>query len=173
MAISNELFERYIKISKSKENYLAAMSQTLDFMVQEEAGDSLDSEGFSKFMARFNDEVNGRFHEIMAIIRGIYDRYLTEEDIEGLIEFFLTPTGKKYLTVSTPMGMEIMKTVALWSKTLGKEIMDCLHDEEMEIEKMEALSNAFIERHKKEKGFDEMYNAPLDGGSDGGVWSTE
>jgi hypothetical protein len=166
MAISDELFERYMEVSKSKENYTSTMTQTLDFMIQEEAGEGFDSEGFSKFVARFNDEANNRFHEVMAIIKGIYDRYLTEEDIEGLIEFFLTPVGEKYLTVSTPMGMEIMKTVALWSKALGKEIVDKLDDEETEEEKTEALSSAFSRRHGAEKLYGELREREEN------VWST-
>jgi hypothetical protein len=132
MTISKEVFERFLEVSKAKENYRNSLREMLDFMFNEISDtEEFKSEGFTEFIERYHSVIKDRFHEITTIIKGIYDDYLTEQDLKDMIEFYLTPVGKKYLESSVPMSMEIMKSTSMWAKMVCKEIADDMAADEL------------------------------------------
>lgn len=56
-------------------------------------------------------------------LAGIYLKYFTVDDLKGLVAFYQTPIGKKYLSVSTQLNNDIMN--------LGARIMQ-EHREELQ-----------------------------------------
>jgi hypothetical protein len=53
----------------------------------------------------------------------VYDKYLTDDDIKGLIQFYSTPLGKKTLSVLPKVTVEMQSAGMQWGQTLGKDSM--------------------------------------------------
>jgi hypothetical protein len=52
-----------------------------------------------------------------------YDKYLSDEEIKGLIVFYQTPLGQKALEVLPKLSMELQTQGAKWGQELGRESM--------------------------------------------------
>jgi hypothetical protein len=53
----------------------------------------------------------------------VYDKYLSDDDIKGLIQFYSTPLGKKTLSVLPKVTVEMQSEGMQWGQTLGKDSM--------------------------------------------------
>jgi hypothetical protein len=53
----------------------------------------------------------------------VYDRYWTDEEIKGLIQFYDTPLGRKSLAILPKMAGELQETGRQWGQDLGRESM--------------------------------------------------
>jgi uncharacterized protein len=71
------------------------------------------------------------------------DRYLTDEDIKGMIQFYQTPLGQKTITVLPQLTQEAMLAGKKMGETLGKDSMMEVLEEHPELQKqMEDAANA-------------------------------
>jgi uncharacterized protein len=52
-----------------------------------------------------------------------YDKYLSDEEIKGLIVFYQTPLGQKALEVLPKLSMELQTQGAKWGQELGRQSM--------------------------------------------------
>ncbi len=59
--------------------------------------------------------------EIDKGVAAVYDKYLTEDDIKALLDFYATPAGKKSLAVMPKIQTDIYQVVQQWSRQLGQE----------------------------------------------------
>ena len=73
------------------------------------------------FLAKFREKADTR--QLLDIAARIYDKYLTMDDIQGLIQFYSTPLGKKTLTVLPQMTIEVQKEGMKWGQDLGQQTM--------------------------------------------------
>lgn len=64
-----------------------------------------------------------------------YDRYLTDEDIKGLIAFYQTPTGQKTLSVLPKIVVELQTQGQKLGEQVGRETMMEVLSEHPEIVK--------------------------------------
>ncbi|WP_313580474.1 DUF2059 domain-containing protein [Chishuiella sp.] len=71
-----------------------------------------------KFWDDFSKEV--KTTNMLEIILPIYDKYFTEEDIDAIIAFYSTPSGKKMITNLPNITQDSM----LAGQKLGREIGD-------------------------------------------------
>lgn len=62
--------------------------------------------------------------ELDGIMLPVYDKYYTHQEIRDLIEFFKTPTGKKYASVLKPMMLEIMPIAQTWGEKIAPIVFD-------------------------------------------------
>ena len=53
----------------------------------------------------------------------IYDRYLSDEDIKGLVQFYQTPLGQKALGVLPKLSAEAQSVGSKWGQDLGRQSM--------------------------------------------------
>ncbi|OKH28003.1 DUF2059 domain-containing protein [Chroogloeocystis siderophila] len=60
-----------------------------------------------KFWDSFLAEMN--YEEMNQRIEGIYNKYFTEEDIQGMIAFYQTPLGQKIISVLPQLAQESSK----------------------------------------------------------------
>lgn len=72
---------------------------------------------FEKFHSKFDPQ------EILDMVVPIYDKYLSDEEIKRLIEFYQTPPGKKALTVLPKILAESQEAGTEWGQTFGREVM--------------------------------------------------
>ena len=52
-----------------------------------------------------------------------YDKYLSDDEIKGLIAFYQTPFGHKALEVLPKLGVELQSQGAKWGQDLGRQCM--------------------------------------------------
>jgi len=70
----------------------------------------------------------------------IYDKYLSDDDIKGLIQFYQTPLGQKTLTVLPKLLTECQEAGRKWGSDVGRQSMLEVLAEHPELEK--AMENA-------------------------------
>jgi len=92
-----------------------------------------------KFMARANSE----FPKLVESAIPIYDKYLSDEDIKGLIQFYQTPLGQKTLSVLPMISLQMQSAGQKLGERIGRESMLQVLSEHPEIVKaMEAARTA-------------------------------
>jgi uncharacterized protein len=107
----------------------AAMNQVMDGMQQNirssiinllppgEYREKLIDLFFEKFRSKADTQ------QLLDMAARVYDKYLTMEDIQGLIQFYSTPLGKKTLTVLPQMTIEVQKEGMKWGQDLGQQTL--------------------------------------------------
>jgi len=70
----------------------------------------------------------------------MYDKYLSEEEIKGLIQFYSTPLGQKTLSVLPKLTVEMQGESMKWGEGLGRQSMIEVLSEHPELRK--ALEDA-------------------------------
>jgi hypothetical protein len=73
-----------------------------------------------KFWDEFMAEIDS--NELVEMIVPIYDKYLTHDDIKGLIEFFETPVGRKFIQVQPKIMQESMIVGQQWGQQIGQKV---------------------------------------------------
>ena len=65
--------------------------------------------------------LNTSLDDLVEMLVPVYSKYMTQGDLEKLIEFYQTPVGKKYAK-STPMiTQESMQVGQQWGMKIGQE----------------------------------------------------
>lgn len=92
---------------------------------------------FQKFHSKFDLQ-----HLIdMAVV--VYDKHLTREDIQGLIQFYSTPLGQKTINVLPQMMTEMQQRGQQWGEQVGRDSMQEVLAEHPDLQKaMEAASKS-------------------------------
>jgi len=90
------------------------------------------------FFDKFHSKADAQ--HLVDIAVPVYDKYLTGEEVKGLIKFYETPLGQKATGVMPKMVSEIQGESRAWGEKLGRESMMEVLAEHPEIEK--ALEDA-------------------------------
>jgi uncharacterized protein len=85
------------------------------------------------FFAKFHSKADAQ--HLVDIAVPIYDKYLTNEEVKGLIKFYETPLGQKATGVMPKMVGEIQGESREWGEKLGREAMMEVLTEHPELEK--------------------------------------
>lgn len=85
------------------------------------------------FFAKFHSKADAQHLVDLAV--PIYDKYLTGEEVKGLIKFYETPLGQKATGVMPKMVGEIQGESREWGEKLGREAMMEVLTEHPELEK--------------------------------------
>lgn len=72
---------------------------------------------FEKFTAKLSIQ---KFLDVAAVA---YDKYLTDDDIKGLIEFYRTPLGQKTLTILPKLTVDLQSQGMQMGQEAGRESM--------------------------------------------------
>jgi hypothetical protein len=90
------------------------------------------------FFAKFQSKAE--IHKLLDLIVPVYDKYLSDEEIKGLIQFYQTPLGQKTLRVMPQLMAESQEAGRKWGEGLGRQSMLDVLSEHPELEK--ALEDA-------------------------------
>lgn len=77
----------------------------------------------NKFKSKFKVE------DVIRLVTPIYDKYLSTDDVKGLIVFYKTPLGQKMITVMPAMMNEAMQTGAKYGEKIAIEILQEMANE--------------------------------------------
>jgi hypothetical protein len=72
---------------------------------------------FAKFHARRNTQ------QLLDLAVPIYDKYFSDQEIKGLIEFYGTPLGQKALGVLPKLMGELQAAGRVWGDGIGRQCM--------------------------------------------------
>ena len=64
--------------------------------------------------------------DLVDMILPVYQKYMTETDLNGIIEFYQTPIGKKYAEKTPLIMQESMQVGQQWGMEIGKKFEDKL-----------------------------------------------
>lgn len=85
------------------------------------------------FFERFRSKADVR--ELVDMTVRMYDKYLSEEEIKGLIQFYSTPLGQKTLTVLPKLMVDLQSESMKWGQDLGRQSMQEVLSEHPELRK--------------------------------------
>jgi hypothetical protein len=75
-----------------------------------------------------NEIKKNALNDLVKLLAPIYANHLNEDDLDGLIEFYLTPIGKKYAEKTPLITQESMIAGQQWGMTVGQKIADRLEE---------------------------------------------
>lgn len=75
------------------------------------------------FLEKFTARANADFPKLQEQAIPIYDKYLSAEDIKGLIQFYQTPLGQKTLSTLPKIVAEMQSQGQKWGQQIGRETM--------------------------------------------------
>jgi uncharacterized protein len=73
------------------------------------------------FYAKFQSKADPKFFRTIAV--PVYDKYYSDQELKGLIEFYSTPLGQKMLGVLPKMMADLRQGGRKWGEGLGRESM--------------------------------------------------
>jgi len=74
-----------------------------------------------QFFLKFHSKAD--IQQLLDLAIPIYDKYLSDEEIKGLINFYKTPLGQKTLSVLPKLMGEMQTQSMNWGQNLGRESM--------------------------------------------------
>ncbi len=66
--------------------------------------------------------------ELINLIIPIYDRNFTEADIDGLLDFYSSPIGAKFIEKTPVIFKESQEVGQIWGETIAKRVLSKLQD---------------------------------------------
>jgi hypothetical protein len=66
--------------------------------------------------------------DLVAMLVPVYQKHMTIEDLRGLVEFYETPLGKKFITSTPAIMEESMQVGQAWGMKLGQELSKRLEE---------------------------------------------
>lgn len=73
------------------------------------------------FVEKFQSKVDAQ--ELIDKAVPSYDKYLSDEEIKGLIAFYQTPLGQKTISVLPKLTVELQAEGAQWGQEMGRQCM--------------------------------------------------
>ena len=95
---------------------------------------------FEKFHSKLNSEV------MVDLAMPVYDKYLSDADIRGMIEFYSTPLGKKIVQVLPQLMSECTERGRKWGEGIGRDSMIEVLQEHPELRKAIEASKSPLPR---------------------------
>ena len=85
------------------------------------------------FFEKFKSEADAK--QLTNQLIPIYNRYLSDEDIKGLIQFYQTPLGQKAINILPKLSTEAQSAGMRWGQDLGRQAMNQVLAEHPELAK--------------------------------------
>ncbi|TDE17554.1 DUF2059 domain-containing protein [Dyadobacter psychrotolerans] len=116
-----EKLKTMFEVSGSAVSYKAAIKQM--FLMFKKQKPSVPEDVWTEFEAEF---LKTSLDDLVVMLEPVYAKHLTIEDLNQLITFYETPTGRKFAK-KTPMIMtESMQVGQQWGTKIGKEFQEKL-----------------------------------------------
>lgn len=109
------------EVSGSEQSYQAATKQIFKTFKQQYA--HLGAETLDDLEKEFTET---SLDDLTAMLAPVYVKYLTQEDLEGLIAFYRTPLGKKFAKNTPFIMQESMQVGQQWGMKIGQDFKEKL-----------------------------------------------
>lgn len=114
-AAKQDDIRKLLRLMKTREIIEQSINQTVVNMKQAMPNVTADT------WERVMNEID--LDEMVEMYVPIYDKYLSHEDIKGLIQFYQTDLGKRYVDVQPEINLEAMRVGQVWGQKLGQKVM--------------------------------------------------
>jgi uncharacterized protein len=113
--------KKLMEVSGSEQTFKAVISQffTLFKNQNSQVPDSIWSELEQEFYNTSTDE-------LVAMLTPVYEKHLTEADLQKIIEFYQSPVGKKYAEKTPFITQESMQVGQQWGTKIGEHFAERL-----------------------------------------------
>ena len=97
------------------------------------------------FFEKFSTNVNPQ--HLMDLAVPVYAQYLSDDDIKGLIQFYKTPLGQKWVKARPKVAAGVLPAAHAWGRTLGRQTMIEVIEEHPEL--AQELKAAQVAAHQR------------------------
>ena len=106
--------KKMLALAGTEESFQVAIKQMIG-MFKEEKSEVPDSVWIA-----FEEEFSKTsMDELVTMLVPVYQKHLTESDLQGMIEFYQTPVGKKYAQKTPLIMQESMQVGQQWGMKIG------------------------------------------------------
>lgn len=121
-AYKNTLLKMFT-VSGTDESYKAAISEMINLFKAQNP--SVPADVWTEFQAQF---LKTSLSDLADMLAPVYQKYLTTSDLEDIISFYSTPTGKKFAKSTPQIMTESMQVGQQWGMKLAQEIQKTLEE---------------------------------------------
>ena len=112
------------ELSGTEQNYQAAITQMFKMYQQQYAG-IVDKETWQELQKEY---MKASIDDLTDMLVPVYSKYLSQEDLEGIIAFYRTPVGKKYAKNTPYITTESMQVGQEWGMKLVQDFQEKLKE---------------------------------------------
>jgi len=109
--------KKMFEVSGAEETYKNVITQMISIYKQEYT--DIRSEFWKEIE---NELLKTSLSDLAELLVPVYNKYMTKEDLESIIEFYESPIGKKFAKNQPMIVQESMQVGQQWGKKLGQEI---------------------------------------------------
>jgi uncharacterized protein len=118
-AVLKKMFE----VSGTEETYKAALKQIIGMFKQQHS--NVPEAVWADFEKEFSST---SLTSLVEMLSPVYQKYMTKDDLQKMVEFYQTPVGKKY-AANTPLIMqESMQIGQQWGMKIGQQFQEKLKE---------------------------------------------
>lgn len=110
-------------VSGTDESYKGAVEQMIGMFKAQNPEVPVDI--WNEFQLEF---MKTSLNDLVEMLAPVYQKYLTKSDLEDIIAFYNTPTGKKYAGNTPNIMQESMQVGQQWGMQLGQTIQQKLEE---------------------------------------------
>lgn len=118
-----ELLSKYFEVSGSEQTFAIGIKQTVQTMRSQASG--LDDETWNELEKEF---LGTSIDELVEMLVPVYAKYLSADDLRGIITFYESPVGKKLSTTTPLLTQESMQVGGQWGMELGQKVMQRIEE---------------------------------------------
>lgn len=109
---------KMFKVSGTEETYQTIIQQMFGMFKQQYP--QVEEEIWDEFEKEFSKT---SLDDLTEMLVPVYSKYLTIEDLEAMIEFYSTPTGKKFARNTPMITQESMQIGQEWGLKMGEDFI--------------------------------------------------
>jgi hypothetical protein len=118
-----ETLKKMFKVSGSEETYKSAIKQI--FTMYKQQYTDVSAEVWSEFEKEF---YAASIDELTEMLAPVYQKHLTQQDLEKLIAFYETPIGKKYAESTPKLMEESMQIGQQWGMKIAQKFQQKMEE---------------------------------------------
>ena len=114
-----ETLKKMFEVSGSVESYKTVVTQMLGMFKQEEP--DIPEEIWNDLEGEF---LKTSIQDLVDMLIPVYQKHLTKEDLDKIIEFYQTPVGKNFASKTPIIMQESMQIGQQWGMKIGQKIQE-------------------------------------------------
>lgn len=110
-------------VSGTDQSYKSAIDQMIDMFKAQNS--TVPEEVWDEFRIEF---MKTSLADLVEMLAPVYQKYLTQKDLEDIIAFYNTPTGKKFAQNTPNIMQESMQVGQQWGMQIAQTIQEKLEE---------------------------------------------
>src|SRR6056297_1361553 len=120
----SETLAKMFELAGSEQIYKAVLQQS--FSMYRQQYPNVDEEMWNELKTEF---LKTSINDLVDMLVPVYQKYLTREDLNKMIQFYQTPAGKKFAKYQPAISKESMQIGQQWGMEIGQKFAKKLEQE--------------------------------------------